>query len=350
MREAYAAAFASVFSEEEMQALADFSAGPGKQMTDGNAAMVAQQGEIRGVYERALKSAAHDGFCARRACGGPAELNRVWRPAEGHDGRLDNPQWVGQPSSYTISRAAPALAAASGVTGVARLACRIAKEGGLEACVVEEQLPVGLGFGEAALSLAGAYHLSAIQLADGGAGRKVTVRVAFPAPPPADAVKAPAARSPEALELGRQLVAFDDANATIKRDLELRILKFESPRPKTVDDKIYDEAIAAYRAAGEAALAAGRDRTALAWASSYDVDQLTALVAFRATPAAKAQRERQEALGVAFGKAMAFVGETITAEARAAFCATRGCDRGPPLKSLNLQPDGTGAGPSPAKP
>lgn len=328
LRNALARAFASVFSDGEMAALADFAEGPGKRMQN-NSAATAAQGQVQLAYMRNRRAAAHDAFCAKQACAAPAELERVWRPTDPRDTRLDNPQWAAQPSAEDVLQAEADLAEAIGVNGVVRLTCKVAKGGGLEACAVDEQAPGGLGFGEAALALTGQYRLSPIQMAS-SLGRKVTVRVGFPSPElgdPPTPLKAPSER---AATLARQVMERDEVTAATQRETELQILNFQSPPPKGANAKTVDAAIEAYRAGGLAALDTAFTQNADALAATYSIADLEALAAFHATPAAKAQRERQDALNVALVKAATYVAEQVTADARASFCATRGCRGGGP--------------------
>jgi TonB family protein len=339
LRDAYARAFASVYSEDEMRGLADFAAGTGKALR-ANTTLAPLQRQATAAFAPTLRRAAQSAFCAERVCGTPADLARVWRPADPRDNRIDNPQWASAPSALTARHAAPALAAAIGVTGVVRMTCRVDKDGDLQDCAVDEQAPAGLGFGEAALGLAGFYRLSSIQLADGAVGRRVTVRVAFtPEPLPAPAA-APTPRSPHAADLARRLVDADEAARTARRDIEIQVLKFEN-RPKGVDAKTYDLAIAAYRAAGETAAAEVLERSVMATAAALRDEELEQYAAFRASAAGKAQKERQGELEVALTKATAYMAARITADARQDFCARHGCQ---------AHPTAVSAAPSTAKP
>ena len=324
LRDAFARAFASVYAEGEMAAIADFNMGPGKAVQT-NTTLQAVRAQVFNTYRRTQRDAAHDAFCAARACGSPAELAAVWRAADPRDNRLDNPQWSEAPSSFALRRAAPALYDAIGLTGAVRLTCKVVKEGKLEGCGVDEELPKGMGYGAAAVSLTGQYRLSPIQLT-GAEGRKVTVRVGFTPTTLPDAQPPPAPKSARALELGRRIVDSDpDDEATGRRTIELQILQYQAPMPKGVDGKTYDAAIEAYRTGSNAARTAGRAQTAAGWAAALSEDELSALAAYRATPAAKAQSERREALGVAMTKAAMYAAQAITADVHKALCATRTC-------------------------
>lgn len=155
------------------------------------------------------------------------------------------------------------------------------------------------------------------------------MRVGFTPSTLAEPAKPSEPRSARALELARAIVA-DEATADgTRRDAELEILRFQSPKPKGVSEKVLEAAGEAYRSGSLKALDANRERQAQAWAAAYNEADLEAIAAFRVTPAARAQRERQEAMGVALGKALAYVLELVTQDARKTFCAGRVCDLEP---------------------
>ena len=83
----------------------------------------------------------------------------VWTVAAA--GAAAAPHWVRQASGADMDAAFPATAAASGVTGgMARLDCDVRQDGSLTDCRVSEERPSGMGFGEAALSVAHLFSLA----------------------------------------------------------------------------------------------------------------------------------------------------------------------------------------------
>ena len=71
------------------------------------------------------------------------------------------PHWVREASGAEMDAAFPARAAASGVTGgSARLDCDVRQDGSLTDCRVSEENPSGMGFGDAALSVAHLFRLA----------------------------------------------------------------------------------------------------------------------------------------------------------------------------------------------
>jgi TonB family protein len=325
LRNNFARAFASIYADGEMGALAEFMTGRGK-VFQTNTTFQVYRTQIFQAYLRTQRIAARDAFCAARACGTPSELEMVWRPADPRENRLDNPQWTDAPSALALQEAAPALNNAIGLTGAVRLTCKVVKDGALQACGVDEELPKGVGYGAAALSMTDRYRLSPIQLSAGAEGRKVTVRMGFTPPALPEVEPPPAAKSTRALDLARQIVdAAPDDEAAARRTTEMQILQFQSPLPRGVDAKTYDVAIEAYRSGSAAAMTAVRAQTAAAWAAAFGEDDLAALAAFNATPAGQAERERREALNVAITKAAAFAWVGVAADVGKAICAVRTC-------------------------
>ena len=71
------------------------------------------------------------------------------------------PHWVHEASGADMDAAFPARAAASGVTsGMVSLDCDVLRDGGLTNCRVGEERPSGMGFGDAALSVAHLFRLA----------------------------------------------------------------------------------------------------------------------------------------------------------------------------------------------
>lgn len=86
------------------------------------------------------------------------------------------PSWISQPSPETVEAAFPVQALSAGVSGTATLECESRPDGGLQSCVVSRESVPGYGFGEAALTLTGAYRLSPDYLAV-ASGQTVAVTI-----------------------------------------------------------------------------------------------------------------------------------------------------------------------------
>lgn len=74
---------------------------------------------------------------------------------------LAAPRWIREASGEEMDVAFPARAASAGITsGMAALDCDVTPEGVLTHCRVSRESPPGMGFGEAALSVAPDFRLA----------------------------------------------------------------------------------------------------------------------------------------------------------------------------------------------
>ncbi len=324
LRSAYARAFAAVFSDAELKGLADFSAqNPPEPEADQLLARV--ESLATAEYARNTASLARSSLCAKVACGGTrADVDRVWRSADPRDRRIDNPQWAAEPSDDQLNQVRPQLGALLGLTGVVRMSCRVAEKGGLKACALDDESPAGFGYGAAALGLAEAYRLGAIQLSAYGVGTSVTVRVGFPPvvfPEPFHNSPGPAS----AMAYARQIVSDFDATRKARLALELQLTDLATNPPKGSDKKTYEAAMTAYRTASDAALATLMEQSVNNLATAYSEPRLSALAALQASPAGQAQRARVDELQIALNNAQLYVWKKITQDAHTEYCRLRDC-------------------------
>jgi protein TonB len=96
-------------------------------------------------------------------------------------GDLTAPIWLNLPTSADFAAHTPDRARRWGKTGSAVMRCVVKYNGGLDHCVVLRETPAGLGFGAAAISMAGLFGM-ATQTTDGHpvAGLTITLTVEFP--------------------------------------------------------------------------------------------------------------------------------------------------------------------------
>ena len=332
-RTAYARAFASVFSESELAAIADYQTASGGEQQS-NKLFATIQTLVQKEYARDLAALARAAFCAKQACPSAADILKVWRAADPRDAsRIDNPQWVAQPDASAVANARPRLAALLGLSGAVRLTCKVMGGGELTGCVVDEETPAGLGYGAVALEAAQDYRLSPIHLDAGAAGRRATVRVGFPAPEQPEPYHVKPG-SPRAVSLARQVEDAEQVGETSRLEVELEATDLSTNPPKGSDPKIYDAAVDALRAGAKQALANYLELSTNNVSAAYSEQQLEMRAAFNATAAGKAQQARVKELGVALGSAQAYVSDMIAADTRTAFCTAHDCSTGPhPVQS-----------------
>jgi len=72
----------------------------------------------------------------------------------------DTPHWIRLPTVAEVTAAYPPVARSRAVRGDAVLACTLDADGWLRGCRVAAEAPAEMGFGQAALSLAGAFRMS----------------------------------------------------------------------------------------------------------------------------------------------------------------------------------------------
>ncbi|HXA39940.1 MAG TPA: TonB family protein [Phenylobacterium sp.] len=343
-RSVYARAFASVFSETELASIADYQSVAGDQK-EANETFTTVQFQIVKEYQRSVAALAHAAFCAKTACGSAADVQRVWQAADPRDTtRIDNPQWAAQPSATALAQAQPRLAGLLGLNGLVRLTCKVGEQGNLTDCSIDEESPIGLGYGAAALKVTDAFLLNPIQLGAGAAGRKATVRVGFPAAPPSESFHVKPG-STRAAALARQIGATDKVGETGRLETELQATDFATNPPKGSDPKVYDAAVDAYRTATRQALADYLQQSIDNLSTAYTEAQLQARADFAATPGGKAEQSRSKELALALAAAQAFVTYKIRDEAHAEFCKTRDCSIPPPA-----QPSTVNSAPSTPRP
>ena len=99
---------------------------------------------------------------------------------------IPEPAWIAIPDAEIIAGAFPAKAAAAGVAsgrGVAQ--CVVGPDGGLQACAVAAEAPEGLGFGEAAVRIAGGMRMN-LWTPSGSPviGAAIRLPIRFEQPPP----------------------------------------------------------------------------------------------------------------------------------------------------------------------
>lgn len=88
----------------------------------------------------------------------------------------ETPRWTRRPDPLALERAYPVAALRNGVNGWVLLACTVDPAGGMTGCQVEQETPVGMGFGPAALGLAAAFGADPAKISPGA---RVQVPIQF---------------------------------------------------------------------------------------------------------------------------------------------------------------------------
>lgn len=307
--------YASRLSIEDLDALIDFyQSEPGR-------ALVAQRLNIIKAYMRAgtihsvwTANDARDELCRNRDCDVESALGNF-------EDRLD---WVEEPSAATIRRQAPALPAFLRMAGGAHLACGIGAFNRLDHCKVEVEAPQGLGFGRAALGLAGYYRVSTTFLALAGPDAKVGLTVRFHAEPRQREATAPKVDA-RRLALAKAMLAPRDDSAQMALSIDRALTQLRNAPSQAGDGAKEDQLEDVVRRSSEKRLPQTLAIVAAEVATLFSEAELNGIVAFQKTPASRAlniaEHERNET-GVPGWFA---VEEETLADARAVFCKSQDC-------------------------
>ncbi|MDO8295280.1 MAG: TonB family protein [Caulobacter sp.] len=95
---------------------------------------------------------------------------------------ISETDWLRRPTPAQLADAWPAAARAAGTTGKVLMNCLLAYDGGLKDCQVISETPPGMGFGAAALSLAGAYQLTPVVDGQSATDGRIVISVRFQPP------------------------------------------------------------------------------------------------------------------------------------------------------------------------
>lgn len=315
--------YADLFSVAELQAITTFLATPaGKIFASSKSEIndVFEEGMVDGVF--AVLGRARSEFCAVRNCDAtptPADLRELGAAAA----TITLPEWSEEPSGEQVWSAYPSVAKVFGIAGWGQLKCKVDSMGLLKDCAVMMERPVGLGFGEAAMSLAPRFRLTPPLMVQGAAGETVSLAAMFLASPWPEPVSDAAPKPPS--DLARRVAAED---AGIARELGVAALVglFSGEGMAPSPPAVRAEAEAVLARAYEAWLPALLDLQATSYDQAFTSDQLRQVLAFRRSPAGRAWVERQGAAGDAVTARFEAIVEVATLQARKTFCEKRQCE------------------------
>jgi len=320
-QEAKARVFASQLTDGELENLLSFQLTRSDQdlFRRHRRFVASQAATIFAAIQGRTATAARESFCRFKSCGVEPDIDLKSEPKPVG---VAAPRWSAGPADWQIVSAWPRQALLMNLSGWARLRCRIARSGTLEACAVEEEQPPGLGFGAAALSLSGAFILHATLMDQGAEGETTLIGVPFVAASPEAAPYRGSSRTgPDAASQLRTVREFKgDVVAAMERALT-SAQPADGARPEALP-----AADAALRAAAAEAGANGAAELRDAYLRDFSAEQLARLLAYERSPGARALEARSAEIAAGLANAAETYMSDVTQGAHKRYCAPHRCD------------------------
>jgi hypothetical protein len=334
MLEDRARIFASIYSESELKDHLDYA-------RSSTAAVLTGMGDLQRVYAgisfgrvAQIRAEAREIYCAERDC--KTEPDFVSGRAPDFEPGLDyQPDWLEKPGSDQVRNAFPVVARLFAIDGDAGLQCQTGIGGLLKDCRVAAEAPDDLGFGQAAMKLAGYYRLRPPP--DGSPSpRSVWVTVHFHEPIWSSAsVASPSTRPENALRVARQIAAIDAED--FLRSVQLSWAHIVWPEAWLEDVHWEDVPAAERRKVDKAFMTAINHQVpdmieagAAFYANLLTDDQLQTLLIYQRSSAANAAIRNADRIEKLLESASAHDDERIRTLARQKFCKSRDCEVDPP--------------------
>lgn len=238
---------------------------------------------------------------------------------------ITQPDWIAKPDAETVSRAYPVIASRLAIAGKAVISCQVDDLGKLQACRAIAEVPTGLGFGAAALSMARAFHMRPMtRNGEPVQGGTVRIPLRFKAwqelEPPA-----PKTTSGRKLEIAKRLLTLSNSDVGLKAQYESTIAKLEHAPRSGLSDEVRGVIVASLRESYPPRIAQVADRMAALYADAFTEAELTQIVAFESTSAGRALMRENADVRAMLTMINREHRRISLARTRESFCAKRYC-------------------------
>lgn len=248
------------------------------------------------------------------------------------------PDWLRPPTGDEMQWAYPPKAAAQNIAGRAIISCQVQLDGTLADCVVKDETPKAMGFGEAALSLAPVMRFKPATRCGAPVVAPVTVPLVFSVPQdpkPAEGPPPP----PEAVALARRLLTAmgmeDDYGHVVVNGLEAQVYDAtDEATTLTADQRraVHDAATDAWAGLREETFNA----ISVSVARQLDPADLKAILAFYESPVGQRMVQRQPLINTAILGELSVIAPKIQDQFDAIYCRKVGnCDVKKALDALH---------------
>lgn len=257
--------------------------------------------------------------------------------------RITKPDWARLPSSEDFAEAFPDVAMALNLEGFARIDCHVDADGVLGRCRVLEESPSGLGFGQAAKSMARKFKMKPRRI-DGVAvaGGEVEIPIRFRLPSETALPALPKAPDAERLTLARRLAAVQSASGTRQAAVAGRLAQLRARSRAAAEPAVLEAAIGALKEAGEASIAEDIEGVAQVYALAYSAEELRLHLAFHDSDAGRALAAYWPQTLEARRRLQRSEAGQVRDQSRAIFCAAYDCRPEPDFPSGRAPSGGAG--------
>jgi TonB family protein len=246
------------------------------------------------------------------------------------EGVVTQPDWIQTPNGNDFATYYPPVAQLLNLSGRIVMRCEVSAVGALENCVMTQETPAGMGFGDAALKISQFFRMKPMSI-DGApvAGAKINIPIYFAAPtvqpedaPPTDPATQP---SPRALELARRIAATSFGPVQMQNFMD-RSRKFVTERLfgasiTEQEQAAIDDYIQAIGASGPQRVEALAQR----FAREFTEQQLSEIAAFMESPAGQAWVSRSNSDAAEYAAENVRIERASMAQAREQFCGKYEC-------------------------